>query len=296
MKYWIVTFDEKDYLISSSRGFDVIGLPDQSRWEKMVKQMSVGDKVIAYASGISHFGAVLEVTREYFNENSKIWDRNDELWPHRFETKLLYELPIEKHVDAKTIIMEMETPSSDQKQPQHWALFLRGSMRPITHKDYTLIVERMAKANDDNPEDVWNLESADFIEPTEKEEIEYTQKIKLPRSIEEAEKEIIRISKEISNEPVKERIKIAKILSRNKMYSSLVKERVEFICEICGARPFIQKNGKLYAEAHHKFELSKTRIDTPQDMICVCAQCHRVIHYGDEMELNKRMALKNKYE
>ncbi|MFZ2763898.1 MAG: EVE domain-containing protein [Minisyncoccia bacterium] len=288
MRYWLVTFDEKDYRISSANGFDILGLPEQSRWEKMLKQVQEGDKIIAYASGISHFGAVLEVTREYFYEKTKIWDRDDELWPHRIGTRLLYELPVDKKINAKAVIMGMETPSDNQKNEMHWALFLRGSMRGITQRDYKWIVSQMAKADDLDPNKIIEQESEEFIEPSDKEEIEFTQKLELPRTAEEAESELAKISQKISKEPVKEKIKIAKILSRNKLYSKLVKERVNYVCEVCGEKPFTQKNGQPYAEAHHKFELAKSRIDNPEDMICVCPTCHRVIHYGSDEELKKR--------
>jgi|GEM_PF-2268102 len=288
MKYWIVTFDEGDYKISSERGFDVLGLPEQARWEKMLKQVSLGDKIIAYASGISHFGAVLEVDQEYYYENTKIWARNDELWPHRIRTKLLYELPIGKEIDSQNVVMNMETPTESQRVPKHWALFLRGSMRPITQKDYNLIVEKMTEAGGVSSEEILKKEVDDFIEPSEKEEIKYSQEISLPKTPEEAEIELERISKRISAEPVQEKVKMAKFLSRNPLYSKLVKQRVSYICEICGEKPFIQKNGQPYAEAHHKGELAKTRIDNPEVMICVCPTCHRVIHYGSDAELLKR--------
>lgn len=288
MKYWLVTFDEKDYRISVQNGFDILGLPEQPRWEKLLAQVSVGDKIIAYASGISHFGAVLEVTHEYYFEKSKIWASNEELWPHRIGTKLLYELPIENHIDARAVIMAMETPSASQKDPSHWALFLRGSMRQITKKDFELIEDKMAEAGGVSPEKVVESESLEFTEPSEKEEIEITKNLGLPRTPEEAERDLEKISAKISNEPVKIKIKTAKVLSRNKTYSRLVKERAEYICEICGEKPFIQRNGQPFAEAHHKFELAKTRIDNPHDMICVCPICHRILHYGTDEELTKR--------
>ena len=110
---------------------------------------------------------------------------------------------------------------------------------------------------------------------------------------EEAIQKIKEITKQVENKPVKERIKNVKTLVRNPKFARLVKEKNNFICEICGQKPFTKNNEMPYAEAHHKFELAKTRIDSPEDMICVCPICHRVLHYGNEQSLKNRKQQKN---
>ena len=109
----------------------------------------------------------------------------------------------------------------------------------------------------------------------------------------EAIQKIKEITKQAENKPVKERIRNAKSLVRNPKFARLVKEKNLFVCEICEQKPFIQKNGLFYAEAHHKFELAQTRIDSPEDMICVCPTCHSVLHYGNEQSLKNRKQQKN---
>jgi 5-methylcytosine-specific restriction protein A len=61
---------------------------------------------------------------------------------------------------------------------------------------------------------------------------------------------------------------------------------------MCGAKPFKQKNGQPFAEAHHTGELSKTKIDNPNDMKCLCPTCHRVVHFGDENSIKTRLNLR----
>jgi len=133
-----------------------------------------------------------------------------------------------------------------------------------------------------------DIEGSSFDEnvvvPTEEEEKIFQRKIREPNSVEEAMAEINRISNEVKNEPVRERVKTAKMLIRNPKFARLVKEKAKYVCEICGEKPFMQKNGLPYAEAHHKSELSKTKIDNPNDMICVCPTCHKVVHFGTEEE------------
>ena len=136
----------------------------------------------------------------------------------------------------------------------------------------------------------------DKVEPTAKEEKDFTKTIRTKEIItpEEADAEIERLSEDFKDEPVKERIKKSKILARNPKFARLVKERASYICEICGQEPFIQKNSLPYAEAHHKYELAKNRVDNPKNMICVCPLCHKIIHYGNDESFFKRAKSINK--
>jgi Predicted restriction endonuclease len=133
-------------------------------------------------------------------------------------------------------------------------------------------------------------------EPTEKEEQEINKTVKetygVPRTPQEADRMLNRISEDMVNQPVKATSKTGYALSRNPEFARLVKERDRYVCQICGVRGFEKRNGGLYAEAHHKKELAKNRIDNPHEMMCVCATCHRVIHYGTEKELKKRNAIR----
>ncbi|MBA7490733.1 hypothetical protein ES702_01276 [subsurface metagenome] len=112
------------------------------------------------------------------------------------------------------------------------------------------------------------------------------------RTTAEIEEEIIKLSRNLEDKPVKGRISSAKVLAGNQKFAHLVKERAKYICEICGQKPFIQKNGNPYAEAHHILELSKSRIESPKYMICLCPTCHRVIHHGNDQSLIERKRLK----
>ena len=95
--------------------------------------------------------------------------------------------------------------------------------------------------------------------------------------------------------PVERRRIMATRLIRDPRINRLVKERAGYRCEICGADGFVKKDGGLYAEAHHLFELSKmeegNRFEHPDLMICVCPTCHRIIHYGCVNEMEKRFEM-----
>ena len=113
---------------------------------------------------------------------------------------------------------------------------------------------------------------------------------KRPRTSEELESILKQISEDQTLAIRKE--KTCSVVSRNPTYARLVKERDGYICQICGALGFEKKGGGKYAEAHHIDELAKNLIDDPRKMICVCPLCHRIIHYGTNVEMGKREKLK----
>jgi len=67
----------------------------------------------------------------------------------------------------------------------------------------------------------------------------------------------------------------------------LVKEHFQDECQICNAQgifenySFIKENGRQYSEAHHVIPLSQKGTDTPDNIMCLCANHHRQMHYGD---------------
>ena len=67
----------------------------------------------------------------------------------------------------------------------------------------------------------------------------------------------------------------------------LVKEHFQDECQICRAQgifenySFIKENGRQYSEAHHVIPLSQNGTDTPDNIMCLCANHHRQMHYGD---------------
>ena len=80
---------------------------------------------------------------------------------------------------------------------------------------------------------------------------------------------------------------------RNPKIARLVKERQNYICELCKRPPFIQKSGKPYAEADHINPLGGNYrgLDTASNMRCLCAQCHAIITHGSGQEIDKIVSL-----
>jgi len=86
-------------------------------------------------------------------------------------------------------------------------------------------------------------------------------------------------------EPANRRIVMLNKIARNPKFATFTKERAHYVCEICGRQPFLQKNGKPYAEADHTKALGEQGVDHPTNMRCLCAQCHAVVTHGSNTEL-----------
>lgn len=102
---------------------------------------------------------------------------------------------------------------------------------------------------------------------------------------EESIKELVEIA---NSAPVEIKKVLRSQILRNRKFAVYAKERANYICEICGRKPFIQKNGKPYAEADHIEPISNRKIglDSPDNLRCLCAQCHVIVTHGSESEIN----------
>lgn len=97
--------------------------------------------------------------------------------------------------------------------------------------------------------------------------------------------EVARALKALSNSlPPKRTERVMQKIARNPKIAQLFKASKHYICEVCGRKPFMQKNGQPYAEADHITPLggSAGGLDTPENIRCLCAQCHAVITHGSK--------------
>jgi len=81
--------------------------------------------------------------------------------------------------------------------------------------------------------------------------------------------------------PRKERKTVYRIRSR--AIHLYVLRRANGYCEGCGAAaPFRKPDGTDYLEPHHTMRLSDEGPDHPAKVICLCPNCHRRVHYGED--------------
>lgn len=101
-------------------------------------------------------------------------------------------------------------------------------------------------------------------------------------------KELSKIEIELKQMKPQKQSRLVQALERNRKVAALIKKKYNYQCQICGYPGFEQRDGKLYAEAHHKEALCDLGRDIPSNMICVCPMCHAVLHYGTKEALNSR--------
>lgn len=139
--YWLITTSPENFKVDKeTSGFTVQGLKE--RQKKTVMKFQPGDKVIYYINQISKLGAIATVTSEYYYDNkTKIWTDEDEIWPSRAKSKPEIVLEDDELLDIKRLIKQL----AFIKDKGHWSLFVRGSVRQIPEEDYLLIESEMRK-------------------------------------------------------------------------------------------------------------------------------------------------------
>lgn len=79
----------------------------------------------------------------------------------------------------------------------------------------------------------------------------------------------------------KKEIVINRIIRVKSIVDSL-KEKYHYQCQICGFN-FKMKNGNEYCEAHHLVPLSVGGSQNPKNVIIVCPNHHRMLHYAKDV-------------
>lgn len=135
-----------------------------------------------------------------------------------------------------------------------------------------------------------NIFNLDFDTAAFSDEVKQYRKVVAEKSLSEnTALSIAQLIEEANKAPVVIREILKSQIVRNRKFSTFAKERVSYVCEICGKEPFFQRNGKLYAEADHIDPIAGRQLgaDSPDNLRCLCAQCHRVITYGSDEEIEK---------
>lgn len=74
-------------------------------------------------------------------------------------------------------------------------------------------------------------------------------------------------------------------LNRIKRYQKIVKrlkKDYNYQCQLCGDN-FLMDNGNYYCEAHHIKMLSKDGSQSPENVLILCANHHRMFHYASNI-------------
>ena len=75
------------------------------------------------------------------------------------------------------------------------------------------------------------------------------------------------------------------VYQRNPAIAAYVKKRANGVCQLCGQKaPFTDKNGDPYLECHHLVWLSKGGMDSADNCVALCPNCHRRMHILNDPE------------
>ena len=90
--------------------------------------------------------------------------------------------------------------------------------------------------------------------------------------------------------------RLSTYISRNAEVAKITKERAKGICQLCGQpAPFNDKNGNPYLETHHVVWLSKGGMDSTDNTVALCPNCHTKMHVvDDEQDVNKLKTIINR--
>jgi 5-methylcytosine-specific restriction protein A len=83
--------------------------------------------------------------------------------------------------------------------------------------------------------------------------------------------------------PPERRAYVRSIIARNKTLAEAVKREANYRCERCGSiTPWMTTAGKPYVEVHHIIPLGDDGFDNLANMIAVCSDCHKQLHYSTD--------------
>lgn len=170
LQYWmIVTSPENFRHDRDVLGFKTQGLPH--RFRKSVMKMQPGDRVVYYIMKIQKLGAIATITGNYYEDNSKLWTNEDEMWSARCPSKPDYILKDDELLDIKKLINDL----AFIEKKDSWGAYIQGSIRQIPEEDFKLIESEIKKILSERSPDIIQeppqLDSPQIIDESHYEEL-----------------------------------------------------------------------------------------------------------------------------
>lgn len=94
--------------------------------------------------------------------------------------------------------------------------------------------------------------------------------------------ELALLSQRYAEAPPSRKIVISNQIERNALLTKKLKSLHRLNCQLCGGEFFFKKGRRTrYSEVHHIRELCKGGLNSTDNCLVLCANCHRRMHYGD---------------
>ncbi|MHC1729293.1 MAG: EVE domain-containing protein [Syntrophobacteraceae bacterium] len=149
MQHWLIVTSPANFRLDrDDLKFCAQGLP--LRFRKQVQKMAAGDRVVYYIMKLQKFGATATITGEYYEDSSKLWMDDDEMWPARCPSKPDLVLNDDELVDAKKLVPDL----SFILKKDSWGSYLQGSIKMIPQEDFRLIESEMKKIVSERSSDI----------------------------------------------------------------------------------------------------------------------------------------------
>jgi len=132
--YYLLNTPREDFLIDIKNKFSIAGFPD--RYKNSVKKFNPGDRIVYYIKGEYVFGAITEITGEYYYDKSQVWSDWFNLFPVRIETEPVYFL---KSFEDMILVKDIWDDLDFIKSKKKWGAYFQGSFRNLSEKDYKII-------------------------------------------------------------------------------------------------------------------------------------------------------------
>lgn len=92
--------------------------------------------------------------------------------------------------------------------------------------------------------------------------------------------EVLAFIPEGNERPSKQTVTLEQVI-RSQEVVNWVLANADGRCECCDKKsPFVTKNFTPYLEVHHVKQLADDGPDTPQNVVAVCPNCHKELHFG----------------
>lgn len=104
---------------------------------KRLSEMFPGDKIIFYATGISKFAGIFEITDSIYESHAKIWE--DDVYPYRVNIKPVIYLSKDKWLAVGPLVNDLQY----FKNKVQWSMHFMQNLMNVEEKDYELIKSKM---------------------------------------------------------------------------------------------------------------------------------------------------------
>ena len=102
-----------------------------------LSELLPGDKIVFYATGISKFAGIAEVTESIYQDEKQIW--KDGLYPYRVKIKPVIYLPKDKWINVRNMVNDLDY----FKNKIQWSMHFMQNLMPVSEKDYEKIKKIM---------------------------------------------------------------------------------------------------------------------------------------------------------